>query len=59
MSGLYSDVKYIPFVKYSDNSVGDLYEQYVHDFSDVLDRHVPLVSRLTRKDSTDLLSHSS
>ena len=49
MSDLHSDLKNIPFVKSPANSVDDLYEQYVHDLGNVLDRHVPLVSRLTRK----------
>ena len=27
------------------------YEQYVHDLGDVLNRHAPLICRLTKKDS--------
>ena len=41
--------------------VVDLYEQYVHGLTDVLDRHVPLVSGLTKPiwtDSADWLSDS-
>ena len=40
------------------NAVVDLYEKCVHDLADVLDRHAPLVSRLTEKDSADWLSDS-
>ena len=30
--------------------------KYVHDLGDVLDRHAPLISRLTNKDSADWMS---
>ena len=52
MSDFHSDLKDISFVKSPANAVVDLYDQYVHDLVDVLDRHAPLVSRLTKKEST-------
>ena len=39
--------------KINNDAVVDLYKQYVHDLGNVLDRHAPLISRLTNKDSTD------
>ena len=53
-----SDLKSTSFVKSPANAVVDLYEQYVHDLVDFLHRHAPLVSRLTKTDSTDWLSDS-
>ena len=38
------------------DAVADLYEQYAHDLGNVLDKHTPLVSSLTKKDSADRLS---
>ena len=48
MSDFRSDLKDTPFFKSPANAVVNLYEQYVHDLVDVLDRHAPLVSRLTK-----------
>ena len=56
MSDLRLDLKNISFVKPPVDAVVDLYEQYVHDLSNVLDRHAPLISRLTKKDSADQMS---
>ena len=42
-----SDLKNTSFIKYPAKAVVDLYEQHVNDFVDVLDRHTPLLSRLT------------
>ena len=50
MSDLQSDPKDATFVKYPKNSVHYLYAQYIHDQCDILDKHVPLLSRLTQKD---------
>ena len=33
-------------------------KKYMHDLGDILDRHAPLVSRMTRRDSADWLSDS-
>ena len=44
------------FVKSPADAVVDLYDQYVHDLSDVLDRHAPLISKLTKKESADWMS---
>ena len=49
MSDFWYDLKEIPFVKCSANSVSQLYDQYVHDLSRILDRHTPLVSSLKPK----------
>ena len=58
MSDFCSDLKNTSFVKSPTDSVMDLYEQYVHDLADVLDKHAPLISRLKKKDSTDWVSDS-
>ena len=58
MSNFCSDLKNTSFVKSPANAVVDLYEQYVHDLGDVLDKHAPLISRLKKKDSADWLSDS-
>ena len=39
MSDLRSDLKNSSFVKSPANAVVDLYEQYVHDFVNILNRH--------------------
>ena len=56
MSDFRSDLKEMPFVKCPENSVSQLYDQYVHDLSRVLDRHAPLVSSLKTKQRADWLS---
>ena len=58
MSDLCSDLKNTSCIESPDNTVVDIYEQYVCDLGDVLDRHAPLVSRLTKKESADWLSDS-
>ena len=58
MSDLYSDLKKNFLCQTPANDAVDLYEQYVYDLGDVLDRHEPLVSRLTKKDSAYWLSDS-
>ena len=58
MSDLCSNLKSTCFIKPPANAVVDLYKQYVHDLGDVLDRHTPLVSRLTKKDSAAWWSDS-
>ena len=44
-----TDLKYMPFEKCQANSVSQLYDQYVHDLSRILDKHAPLVSSLKTK----------
>ena len=44
-----SDLKNTSFVKCPADAVVDLYEQYVCDLGNVLDRHAPLISRLTER----------
>ena len=56
MSDFRSDLKNTSFVKSPADAVVDLYDQYVHDLSDVLDRHAPLISKLTKKESADWMS---
>ena len=56
MSDFRSDLKNTSFVKSPVDAVVDLYEQYVHDLGDVLDKHAPLISRLIKKDSADWMS---
>ena len=56
MSDFRSDIKNASFVKSPADALVDLYEQYVHDLGNVFDRHAPLISKLTTKDSTDLKS---
>ena len=56
MSDFRSDLKNTSFVKSPADVVVDLYEQYVHDLGNVLDRHAPLISRVTKKDSADWMS---
>ena len=53
MSDFRSDLKITSFIKSPAVAVVDLYEQYVHDLGNVLDRHAPLIARLTKKDSAD------
>ena len=50
MSDFRTDLKNTSFVKSPADAVVDLYEQYVHHFhlGNVLDRHAPLISRLTK-----------
>ena len=48
MSDFRSDLINTSFVKSPADAVIDLYEQYVYDQGNVLDRHAPLVSRLTK-----------
>ena len=56
MSDFRSDLKSTSFVKSPADAVVNLYEQYVHDLGNALDRHAPLISRLTKKDSEDWMS---
>ena len=56
MSDFCSDLKNTSFVKCSVDAVVDLYEQYVHDLGNIPDRHAPLISRLTKRDSADWMS---
>ena len=56
MSDIRSDLKNTSFVKSPADAVADLYEQYVHDLGNVLDRHTPLISRITKKDSATWMS---
>ena len=58
MSDFRSDLKNTSFVKSPTDSVVDLYDQYIHDLADVLDKHAPQISRLIKKDSTDWVSDS-
>ena len=58
MSNFRSDLTNTSFVKSPTNSVVDLYDKYVHDLADVLDKHAPLISILKKKDSTDWVSDS-
>ena len=58
MSDFRSDLKEMPFVKYPTNSVSQLYDQYVHDLSHILDRHAPLVSSLKTQQHADWLSET-
>ena len=44
-----SDLKNTSFFKSPVDAVVYLYEQYVHDLGNVLDRHAPLISRLIKK----------
>ena len=50
MSAFHSDLKNTSFAKSPADDVVDLYEQYVNDLGNVLDRHAHLISRLTKKD---------
>ena len=56
MSDFCSDLKNTSFVKSPADAVVDLYEQYVCGLGNFLDRHAPLISRLTNKDSADWMS---
>ena len=56
MSDFRSDLKNISFVKSPVDAVVEVYDQYVHDLGNVLDRHAPLISRLIKKDSADWMS---
>ena len=58
MSDFQSDLKEMPFVKCPANSVSQLYDQYVHDLSRILDRHAPLVSSLKTKQRADWLAET-
>ena len=49
MSDLHYGLKNPFFVKSTANAVVDLFEQYVYDLVDVLDKYAPLVSRLTKE----------
>ena len=56
MSDFLSDLKNTSFVKSPADAVVDVYEQYIRDLGNVLDRHTPLISGLTNKDSADWMS---
>ena len=56
MSDFRTGLKNTSFVKSPADAVVHLYQQYVHDLGNVLDRHAPLISRLTNKDSADWMS---
>ena len=56
MSDFCSYLKNTSFVKSPVDAVVYLYDQYVHDLDNVLDRHAPLISRLIKKDSADWMS---
>ena len=56
MSDFRSDLKNTSVVKSQVDAVVDLYEQYVRDLGNVLDRHTLLTSRLTNKDFADWMS---
>ena len=58
MSDFQSDLKEMPFVKCPANSVSQLYDQYVHDLSCILDRHAPHVSSFKMKQCADWLSET-
>ena len=45
-------------VKCPANSVSQLYDHYVNDLSQILDRHAPLVSSLKMKQCADWLSET-
>ena len=49
MSNFRFDLKNTSFVKSPANAIVDLYEQYVHDLGNILDRHAQLISRLKKK----------
>ena len=53
MSHFCLDLKNTSFIKSPADAVADLSEQYVHDLGNVLDKQASLISRLTKKDSTD------
>ena len=56
MTDFRSDLKNTSFIKSPADAVVDFYEQYVHDLGNILDRHAPLISRLTKKYSADWIS---
>ena len=56
MSDFYSDLRNTSFVKSPADAVVDFYEQYVRDLGNVLHRHAPLISRLTKNDTADCMS---
>ena len=49
MSDFHTDLTNTSFIKSPANAVVDLYEQYVHDLGNVLDRHAPLICKLAKK----------
>ena len=53
MSDFHSDLKHTSFFKSPADAVADLYEQYVHDLGNILDRHT-FISILTNKGSAHL-----
>ena len=56
ISDFHSALKNTSFIKSPTVAVVDLYEQYVYDLGNVVDRHTPLISRLTKKDSAAWIS---
>ena len=56
LSDFRSDLKNTSFVKSPTDTVLDLYEQCIHDLGNVLNRHAPVISRMTKKDSSDWMS---
>ena len=58
MSNFRSDLKDMPFVECPVNSVSLFYDQYVHDFSHILDRNAPFVSTMKMKQRADWLSET-
>ena len=58
MSEFQLDLCETPFVKSPADSVCALYDQYVHDISQILYKHAPLVSRRSCKKPADWLSET-
>ena len=59
MPDLRSDLRETPCVKPLANGACNPYEQYEHDLNDILDKHSPLVYKLTKKDFAHWLPESS
>ena len=58
MTAFRSDLQEVPIVKSPAKSVSNLYQQYMHDLSFVLDKHAPIVSRIPKKQTAECLSEA-
>ena len=53
-----NDLSNIPFVLSPEGTVAELYDQYMIGVTHVLDKHAPIISRMTKWQSDEWLSDS-
>ena len=53
-----NDLSNIPFVLFPEGTAAELYDQYMVGVTQVLDKHAPIISRMTKRQSHEWLSDS-